>query len=198
MVGFAISNMKFKKVCTKSGTINDSAAAEYRKGKLQSLLQQFTPENIFNCDETGLFCKLLPEKTLAFAGDHCHSGEHSNEHRSCRQQQGSRNIQDVSRGAVTLPVRYEKAWVTRQLFEGYVRKLDRKFEQQNRKVLQFVDNCGAAGPIKDVKAMQIAFLPPNTTATLQPMNQGVITNLKHLYKSDVLSCIGLCAHSGKN
>lgn len=85
-----------------------------------------------------------------------------------------------------------------QLFEAYVRKLDRRFEQQNRRVLLFVDNCAAHGHIKNLKAVQIEFLPPNTTAILQPMDQCVIRNLKHHYKSRVLSHMVLCSDSGKS
>lgn len=67
------NDLKFK-MCGESGTVDDSVVAEYQNGKLQSLLLQFSPENIFNCDETGLSYKLLPEKTLAIAGDPCHGG----------------------------------------------------------------------------------------------------------------------------
>lgn len=73
------NDLKFKKMCGESGTVDDSVVAEYQNGKLQSLLLQFSPENIFNCDETGLSYKLLPEKTLAITGDPCHGGKHSKE-----------------------------------------------------------------------------------------------------------------------
>lgn len=42
------------------------------------------------------------------------------------------------------PVRYEantKAWITQQLCEGNVRRLDERFEAQKCKVLLFVDNA---------------------------------------------------------
>ncbi|XP_037505778.1 tigger transposable element-derived protein 4-like [Rhipicephalus sanguineus] len=208
------NDLKFKKMCGESGAVDDSVVAEYWDGKLQFLLQQFPPNDIFNCDETGLFYKLLPEKTLAFAGDPCHGGKHSKEWLTVlvgSNMSGSEKLlllvivkskhPRCFEGAVTLPVLYEankKAWVTQQLFEAYVRKLDRRFEQQNRRVLLFVDNCAVHGHIKDLKAVQIEFLPPNTTAILQPMDQGVIRNLKHHYKSRVLSRMVLCYDSGKS
>ncbi|XP_037521813.1 tigger transposable element-derived protein 4 [Rhipicephalus sanguineus] len=129
------NDLKFKKMCGESGAVNDSVVAEYRDGKLQSLLQQFPPNDIFNCNETGLFYKLLPEKTLAFAGDPCHGGKHSKER------------------------------------------------------LTVLVGSNMSGSEK---------LPLLVIAILQPMDQGVIRNLKHHYKSRVLSRMVLCSDSGKS
>ena len=32
--------------------------------RLPGLISQFKPEDVFNCDETGLFYQALPDKTL--------------------------------------------------------------------------------------------------------------------------------------
>ena len=31
--------------------------------------EKYAKEDIFNCDETRIFCKLIPEKTLKFKGE---------------------------------------------------------------------------------------------------------------------------------
>lgn len=103
------------------------------------------------------------------------------------------------KGIRSLPVWYEantKAWIAQQLFEGYVRRLDKRFEAQKHKVLLFVDNCGALGLINNLKAIEIEFFPPNTTSVLQPMDQGIIKNLK-AYRSRLLRPMVLCIDSGK-
>ena len=69
------------------------------------------------------------------------------------------------------------------LFEEWVHELDRKFEQQNRKVVLIIDNCPGHPAIGGLKAIQLCFLPPNTTAVTQPMDQGVIRSLKAKYRS---------------
>ncbi|XP_037557703.1 uncharacterized protein LOC119434686 [Dermacentor silvarum] len=69
-------DLSFKKLCDESAAVDLSVVANYRSEKLQSLLQEYSPDDTFNCDETGLFFKLMPEKTLAFAGDPCHGGKH--------------------------------------------------------------------------------------------------------------------------
>ena len=46
---------------------------------LPALLADYDPCDVFNADETGLFFKCLPEKTLAFKGEKCHGGKRSKE-----------------------------------------------------------------------------------------------------------------------
>ena len=41
----------------------------WRTGELKRILQKYAPSNIYNCDETGLFCQMLPEKSLGFIGE---------------------------------------------------------------------------------------------------------------------------------
>ena len=36
--------------------------------ELKTLLSEYNPNDIFNADETGLFFRLLPDKTLDFKG----------------------------------------------------------------------------------------------------------------------------------
>ena len=44
--------------------------------KIVVLIGDF-PNDIFNADESGLFFKLLPEKSLVLKGDSCHGGKRS-------------------------------------------------------------------------------------------------------------------------
>ena len=76
--------------------------------------------------------------------------------------------------------------------------MDRKFEQQNRKVLLIIDNCPAHPVIGGLKAIQLCFLPPNTTAVTQPMDQGVIRSLKAKYRSRLIKLIIKAIDSNKD
>lgn len=49
-----------------------------------------------------------------------------------------------------------------------------------------VDNCPAHPHVKGLKSMKLVFLPPNTTCVTQPMDQGVIRNLKLHYRKLVI------------
>ena len=98
-----------------------------------------------------------------------------------------------------LPVEYlanKKAWMTSDIFEDWLRKLDKKFAREGRKVLMLVDNCPAHPKTQNLKAVTLKFLPPNTTSCLQPMDQGIIQNLKVLYRGLVVECVLCCIENG--
>jgi len=44
------------------------------KAKISALVEGYAPRDIFNGDETGLFFRMLPTKTLALPGDPCSGG----------------------------------------------------------------------------------------------------------------------------
>ena len=103
-------------------------------------------------------------------------------------QQNTRCFKNVR----SLPVTYcatvcnWKAWMVSYLFVSWVRRLDRKFTHQRQKVLLFIDYCAAA---TELESIMLLFLPPNTTSHLQPMDQGVIMNLKVHYRQNLLQCL---------
>ncbi|GBP45083.1 Tigger transposable element-derived protein 4 [Eumeta japonica] len=74
--------------------------------------------------------------------------------------------------------------MTSQLFEEEVRKWDA--ELKGRKILLLVDNCPAHPFISNLQNIELAFLPPNTTSVLQPMDQSVIKSLKGHYRRKLL------------
>ena len=59
-------------------------------------------------------------------------------------------------------------------FEEWLQELDRRFEMQGRKVVMIVDNCPNHLEVSGKKAINLQFLPPNTTTCTQPMDQEVI------------------------
>lgn len=46
---------------------------------LKTIFAEYSPSDIFNADETGLFFCLLPDKTLEIKGVDCHGGKNSKE-----------------------------------------------------------------------------------------------------------------------
>ena len=72
-----------------------------------------------------------------------------------------------------LPCEYKsqkKSWMNSEIFEEWVRKLDRKFRADDLKIALIIDNCPAHPSISNSTNVQIVFLPPNTTSILQPMD----------------------------
>ena len=72
------------------------------------------------------------------------------------------------------------------LFEEWVRELDNQFEKENRTIALTIDNRRAHPEIGGLKAIDLFFLPPNTTSVLQPMDQGVIRSLTATYRTKVV------------
>ena len=74
----------------------------------------------------------------------------------------------------------KKAWMTSQIFTEWLAAWDSYLTKVNRKILFLVDNC------KHTKEHQLEFLPPNTTSFIQPMDQGIIKNLKIIYRKEIV------------
>ncbi|GBL81416.1 Tigger transposable element-derived protein 4 [Araneus ventricosus] len=71
-------NIVFRKLCVESQSVSDELCSEWIKNR-PGLLQEYSPDNIFNADETGLFFRELPDKTAVFQGETCHGGKQSKE-----------------------------------------------------------------------------------------------------------------------
>ena len=67
----------FKTVQGKSGAVDSQSLLEWQQQVLWPLLRQFSADDIFNLDKTGLFWQLLPNKTIAFRGEQCTGGKKS-------------------------------------------------------------------------------------------------------------------------
>ena len=65
-----------------------------------------------------------------------------------------------------------------EMFEEWLRELDRKYAFEERNLTLVIDNCPAHPHIDNLKAIKLYFLPPNITSKTQPMDQGVIRSLK--------------------
>lgn len=193
----------FKTICGEAKSVDrNSTDMDAWLGHLETILRKYSPMNIYNADETALFYKLTPEKTLEFKNVSCQGGKRSKERLTvlvCSNMSGDDKVPLLVIGksanprcfknVKTLPVEYKnntKAWMTGELFTSWLMKLDKKFHRQNRKVAMVIDNCPAHPKIKGLKSIELVFLPPNTTSHTQPMDQGIIKNLKVHYRRQVI------------
>ncbi|XP_039287415.1 tigger transposable element-derived protein 4-like [Nilaparvata lugens] len=64
-------SITFKKICGESASVDSMVCNEWTD-KLKELLNGYEPKDIFNTDETGLFYKCLPDRTLTFRNEKCH------------------------------------------------------------------------------------------------------------------------------
>ena len=188
--------IRFKAIVGEESAVDLAQVAEWHQTIWQNILQRYESKNIYNCDETGLFYKMLPNRTLAFKGKKCTGGKLSKDRITllfCTNMDGSDKYPLLAIGKsqkprsfknqVTLPTDYtanSKAWMTAEIFRDWLKKFDRKMTIQQRKVALVLDNC-AAHPknVVGLKSTELFFLPPNTTSVLQPLDQGIIRNFKY-------------------
>lgn len=71
-------NITFKTVCGESNSVDENSDQinEWKK-KLGNILKDYSPDQIYNADETGLFFRLMSDKTFEFKDKKCHGGKQS-------------------------------------------------------------------------------------------------------------------------
>ena len=183
----------FRVISGEAAAAPKEAANNWASDALQKILARYSPSDVYNADETGLFFQCLPDKTLALGGKKSKSrltvimvatnmdGSHKLPPLVIGKSKNPRSFKHVK----TLPVCYKsnrKVWMTSQLFEEWLKKTGQAVFAQNRKVAMVVDNCPAHPKIGDLKAVELIFLPPNSTSILQSCDQGIIKAFKQVYR----------------
>ena len=197
------NGITFKKVCGEAKSVDMTSTDMTEWGqRLSRLLEQYSPDDIYNADETGMFYRLLPDKTLEYKKVDCHGGKKSKERLTamvCANMSGNDKLPLLIIGKSanprcfknkkTLPTTYtsnKKAWMTSEIFTDWLKKLDQRLKRQKRKIAMVVDNCPAHPHVRGLQCIELIFLPPNTTSKTQPMDQGVINNFKTHYRKRVI------------
>lgn len=190
-------NISFKSICGEAAAVDLSVVADWKK-KLLTIMKEYSPRDIFNADETGLFFRALPNKTYALRGEKCAGGKASKDRLTilfCTNMIGnkekplvigkSKNPRCFKNSHVEkLPIEWyynKKSWMTREIMTDWLNKFDRKMQRENRKVLLFLDNA-ASHPQLALCNVKLIFLPPNTTSECQPLDQGIIKCFKSYYR----------------
>lgn len=191
----------FRTVCGEKASVDTHCCSNWIKN-LPDVLAGYSSNDIFNVDETGLFFKCLPDKTLMLKGKECSGGKYSKERITIMIGSNMSGTEKLKlfvigkakkprcfKGIKSLPVDYrsnKNAWMTSSLFSEWLLNFDRKMKIENRKVLLFIDNCTAHNHDIELSSIKVHFLPPNTTSILQPMDQGVIQNFKMFYRKEII------------
>uniref|UniRef100_A0A8C8S3P0 HTH CENPB-type domain-containing protein n=1 Tax=Pelusios castaneus TaxID=367368 RepID=A0A8C8S3P0_9SAUR len=192
----------------ESRSANETAANEF-PAKLKTIIEteNYNEEQMYNCDETALFAKLLPDKTLALKYETQKNSSHKLTPLLIGRFNNPRCFQHLNKAK--LPVIYsssKNAWMTRSIFEEWfhnsfvpaVRKHLRK-KKLEPKALLLLDNCPAHPPsellVSNDGQIRVLYLPFNTTSKIQPLDQGIIQNFKTNYRGDLVSEMISCESS---
>lgn len=195
------NGLVYKQICGESEAVDLENVNSWRTNILSQYLRKYEPKDVFNADEFGLFFKLMPNKTITtLKGEKCHGGKLSKERLTVlvgSNADGSEKLDLLVIGKSKtphclrrvpkskFPCAYSdqnKAWMTSQRFEKWLKALDRKMEKQKRKIVLFIDNCPAHPKNVVLKNVEVVFLPKNATSVCQPMDQGIIKVMKQHYR----------------
>ena len=183
----------------EAGSAPISELPTYRE-QIKSITSQYQLSDIFNTDETGLFWKLEPSRILStgpVAGRKkskeritimltCNAdGTEKLKPLLIHKYKNPRAIGKISKD--TLKVKYYwniKAWMQTSIFNDYLKDLNNEMMKQNRNILLLLDNAPTHSISESINLtnVRVHFLPPNTTAFLQPCDAGIINSFKANYK----------------
>lgn len=193
----------------------DKEGAEKFKAEFAEMVIGYSPQLLFNADESGLIWKSLPKKSLASKLEKSAPGFKMCKQRltimACANAAGNLKLplmmigQSAKPRALknlnfsSLPVHYKnqkKGWMTRQLFQEWFHKqfvpAVKKFCFDNNlppKAILFIDNA-PSHPDKNMLVsgdIKVEYLPPNVTSILQPLDQNVLQNVKAGYRKKLLT-----------
>ncbi|XP_058808383.1 jerky protein homolog-like [Phymastichus coffea] len=199
---------------------SDNVAAENFKETLHSYLKEkgYTEDEVYNADETGLFFKSLPKKTLAAGYERQPSGLKEQKERvtvmCCANASGSHKITPLLIGKSKnprcfskcerekRPVKYtnsRSAWIDRNIFldwfENIFVKEVRAHHPPHQKILLLLHNAPSHPAAAELNCIaenvEVMFLPPNVTALIQPMDQGVIEKMKKMFRKNLVKALVL-------
>lgn len=194
----------------------DHTAAKDYIVEIQELFKEenFSPQQIYNADETGLNFRALPKKSLVSGEEASAPGFKMSKDRvtlmACSNAAGNHKLPLMVIGKAakprafknvqmnSLPVFYrnqKKAWMNKELFKEWFEKqfvpAVTHFNKTNNlpnRALLLLDNAPSHPDVSELTNGEIkaVFLPPNVTSLLQPMDQGVLQNMKLAYKKRFL------------
>ncbi|CAF2055852.1 unnamed protein product [Rotaria magnacalcarata] len=192
-------NINFRAICGEARAV-DSTTVDDWKSPLHSFIEHYDPWNIFNCDETSLFYKLLPDRSLVVDRNDCRGGKRSKERYTvllCCNRSGSEKLKPLVIGKYArprcfknidmkhLPVQWcsnRSAWMNSKVFTEWLENLDVCMRKQKRHILTFLDNALVHPLDIQLENIKLKYFPPNTTAIIQPLDQGIIKAFKTHYR----------------
>lgn len=192
----------FKKLSGEAAGVPSATSDDWLAKVWPTIREGYSDSDVFNADETGLFYKLTPDRTLHFKGEKCSNGKLSKERITvlvAANMSGSekRKLFVIGKSknprcfknVKNLPVDYynnQKAWMTTDLFNKFLLDWDKELKKKRRKILLLIDNCPSHINLRDFEFIKVVFLPPNTTSVLQPMDQGIIQKIKTNFRKQLV------------
>ena len=79
--------------------------------------------------------------------------------------------------------------MTSDIFASWLERFNKKMNAKKRHVLLLLDNAPCHPSTQSLSNVSLQFLPPNTTSVLQPLDLGIIQNMKCHYRTQLLRAV---------
>ena len=165
--------------------------------RIVELTEGYKLEDIWNMDETGYFFKALQKGKKAKGGKKSKqrltvaffvnaAGRKIDQPVVIWKNKVPRcfkKLKDPSRPFDANYYSNPKSWMTSEVMEAELTRLNQKLSNEKRKVFLLLDNatCHPESFIGRFSHIKLVFLPKNTTSVLQPLDVGIIQNFKVKY-----------------
>ncbi|KAG1713530.1 hypothetical protein DVH05_028505 [Phytophthora capsici] len=171
-------------------TKDSKQSMEQAVGEVLRRLRDFEPRDVFSMDETGLLFTMFPDRNRTWAAKRLTIALACNT-------DGSEKLPPLFIGKAEKPrgftsstsaemnyLHNSNGLMTREIFSKWLKDVDSRFREQQRKCLMIVDSVAVhagfdAGGLSNV---EVAFLPPGTPITLQPIAAGITPAFKKRYR----------------
>ncbi|XP_026699616.1 uncharacterized protein LOC113477503 [Athene cunicularia] len=199
-------NIVFKRYQEEKVDADVGSAQSWLSEVLPGLLTGYHAHDVFSAEETGLLYRGYPERAQA-PGDLrrldgtkardrvsvlCCANHTGTEKRQLLVVGRSRRLRCLPKDLRALPVTYTSsgnAWVTARIFQEWILRWDQELRHHCRRVVLFVGRSSAHPPELSTKLhnIRLVFFPANASSVAQPMDLGIIPNLKGHYRALVLA-----------
>ena len=208
-----------KAICgSKESAAPHDELETWKETVLVSTLARYSPNDIYNGDETALFYKLLPHRTYCFDGDKpagsakCKdrltlliiTNMDGSDHRKlsvigksktprCLQKKYKMQVKDMAVDWYAS----KNAWMTGEIHHQIMTKLNNEMRLSNRHILYVCDNA-SSHQVQEYSHIKFLMLPPNATSIMQPLDQGIILSAKRRYKKKLAERYLACVENNKD
>ena len=208
-----------KAICgsKESATPHDELET-WKETVLVPTLSRYSPNDIYNGDETALFYKSLPHRTYCFDGDKpagsakrkdrltllIITNMDGSDHRKlsvigksktprCLQKKYKMQVKDMAVDWYAS----KNAWMTGEIHHQIMSKLNNEMRLSNRHILYVCDNA-SSHQVREYSHIKFLMLPPNATSIMQPLDQGIILSAKRRYKKKLAERYLACVENNKD
>ena len=208
-----------KAICgSKESAAPHDELETWKETVLLPTFARYSPNDIYNGDETALFYKSLPHRTYCFDSDKpagsakrkdrltllIITNMDGSDHRKlsvigksktprCLQKKYKMQVKDMSVDWYAS----KNAWMTGEIHHQIMTKLNNEMRLSNRHILYVCDNA-SSHQVREYSHIKFLMLPPNATSIMQPLDQGIILSAKRRYKKKLAERYLACVENNKD